>query len=253
MQPDDHRHGTHAGAVQHWKDGESACEPCARAHTRARTLRELDPNPRLVPLGQDAWNIINDHPRALLSQQAGIRPARLAALRSAGPTKRVNRTTRARILNATTTYTMIGLQRRLQALQAIGYSSPRLATETGLSERSITNIRTNGSSFTRHAGPVIVAAYQRLHMTPLPPSKSATQSRTWASRSRYAPPFAWGNIDTDRHPKVTEWRRRYDSANTPGHREGDACNRCGIIRQTNESRDNTTYCRDCHDVLRRAS
>lgn len=41
MQPDDPRHGTYAGAVQHWFDKESLCDDCARAEWRYRKNKEL--------------------------------------------------------------------------------------------------------------------------------------------------------------------------------------------------------------------
>lgn len=43
MQADDPRHGTNAGAVQHWKDKESPCPPCAQAGYRARKGRRAEP------------------------------------------------------------------------------------------------------------------------------------------------------------------------------------------------------------------
>lgn len=52
MSPDDPRHGTYAGAVQHWSDGESACEPCVRAGTKRRAWNrylELVGKPATVP------------------------------------------------------------------------------------------------------------------------------------------------------------------------------------------------------------
>jgi transcriptional regulator with XRE-family HTH domain len=42
MSPQDTRHGTYAGAVAHWFDGERPCQDCARAEWRYRKLRKLD-------------------------------------------------------------------------------------------------------------------------------------------------------------------------------------------------------------------
>lgn len=52
MKPDDARHGTYAGAVQHWLNSEKACDPCARAGSRyrqERILRALSGNAATVP------------------------------------------------------------------------------------------------------------------------------------------------------------------------------------------------------------
>ena len=53
MLPDDPRHGTDAGRVAHWRDGEKPCAPCARAAARAYAMRQLDAmrgTPRTVPI-----------------------------------------------------------------------------------------------------------------------------------------------------------------------------------------------------------
>lgn len=41
MTPDDERHGTYAGAAQHWKAGEALCDPCAVAASRRRKLNRV--------------------------------------------------------------------------------------------------------------------------------------------------------------------------------------------------------------------
>lgn len=52
MTPEDPRHGSYAGAVQHWFDKERPCDQCARAEWRyrkTRQLRALQGNPATVP------------------------------------------------------------------------------------------------------------------------------------------------------------------------------------------------------------
>lgn len=41
MSPEDARHGSYAGAVQHWMDGERTCDPCRLAGNRSRKRRKL--------------------------------------------------------------------------------------------------------------------------------------------------------------------------------------------------------------------
>lgn len=202
--PDDARHGSHAGAIQHWRSGEKPCDPCALAARRARKknrLNELNGQPPMVPLGQ-AWDVLDRTPWNQLARQTGMRSHTLIRLHHRGAEALVFRTTRDRILATHTRWTLIGVQRRLRALTRIGYSMRIVADETGLDMDALKRLRrAEGRKFVcNDYAEGVVAVYERLHMTPAPPGRSATRARTDAERHGWPPPLAWDDIDTDPEP-----------------------------------------------------
>lgn len=210
MTPDDHRHGSKAGAVQHWKDGERACDSCQAAARRDRKAQELDAlagKPRMVPLGEHAYGIVAATPLPLLEAASGVHRNRLAKLSMKGPDARVYRRTRDRILAAaatTTLWTTVGVVRRLQALMRIGWSMRALAAEVGVYESTLQEaLRTADTrQFVRSTlAAAVVDAYDRLHLTS-PEGRGASRARATAAARGYAPPLAWDDIDNDPEPPV---------------------------------------------------
>lgn len=208
MTPDDHRHGSKAGAVQHWKDGERACDSCQAAARRDRKAQELDAlagKPRMVPLGEHAYGIVAATPLPLLEAASGVHRNRLAKLSMKGPDARVYRRTRDRILAAaatTTLWTTVGVVRRLQALMRIGWSMRALAAEVGVYESTLQEaLRTADTrQFVRSTlASAVVDAYNRLHLTS-PEGRGASRARATAAARGYAPPLAWDDIDNDLEP-----------------------------------------------------
>lgn len=141
MNHDDPRHGHYAGAVAHWRERSTLCDPCARAASRRRKLNRL-------------------------RRQEG-RPGLVPAL---------------------------GTVRRLQALQAIGYGYPRLAIETGISEKTLRNPTYRGQWVYRVTADAVATVYERLCMTPLD-GPYARRSRNMAAAKGWMPPLAWDDID----------------------------------------------------------
>jgi hypothetical protein len=207
MSPDDHRHGTHAGAIQHWRDGEQTCDGCALAARRLRKRNEiatLEGRTPTVDLGEEAWQIINTTPMNQLAAQIGMKHHRLIRYRNGGPTMRVHRTTRDRILAGRIEWTPLGLQRRLQALSSLGWSMRIISNETGVDMDALKRLRRRERiAFVRlDAGRAIAEAYDRLHMTIPPPGKSSSRARSTAIREGWLPPLVWDDIDHDEAPAV---------------------------------------------------
>lgn len=202
MTPDDPRHGTVAGAMQHWRDSEPVCLPCSKAHRRYAILCEIDRakgNPRLTRLGEDAHAVIAGTTRTQLARATGLTPHKLSRLFYSGPDTRVNRRTRDRILAARRGYywTAIGIQRRLRALCAIGWSMRALEQETGdLGSGQLLRLLTRPSPqfVCRDFAERIIAAYERLSMTPRE-GRGATRARNRAAANGWAPPLAFDDID----------------------------------------------------------
>lgn len=212
MTPDDTRHGSKAGAVQHWKDGERACDSCQAAARRDRKAQELDAlagKPRMVSLGEHAYGIVVATPFPLLEAASGVHRNRLAKLSTKGPDARVYRRTRDRILAAaatTTLWTTVGVVRRLQALMRIGWSMRALAAEVGVYESTLQEaLRTADTrQFVRSTlAAAVVDAYDRLHLTS-PEGRGASRARATAATRGYAPPLAWDDIDNDPEPPASK-------------------------------------------------
>lgn len=202
MTPDDPRHGTNAGAMQHWRDGEPVCEPCSKASAimcKQHRLARHRGNPATVTLGDEAWAIIHFTPRKQLSKATGIRVDKLVRYDQDGPTQRVQRTSRDRILAAATLryWTPVGIQRRLQALTAMGWSMQEIARRTGVDLDGLKRLRRreNPKFVREYVATAVLAVYQELSETRAPSSRSSSRSITEARRAGYAPPAAWDAID----------------------------------------------------------
>ena len=99
-----------------------------------------------------------------------------------------------------------GVTRRLQALQAIGWSQAQIARATGLNPITVKKLIRDDDT-TVHSATVarIVATYKRLAYVH-PPQHHAdeirmvTMIRRGAQERGYAPPAAWDNIDLDEQP-----------------------------------------------------
>lgn len=202
MSPDDPRHGSTAGRMRHWQDGEQPCESCTVAGRRQDKAARLDRargRPRTVELGPVAWGVIHATPRDQLAAATGITVHKLSTLDSAGPTKPVRRATRDRILAASKQqfWTPIGMQRRLQALSALGWSMLEIAQRADVNVDGLKRLRSrHAPKFVRTVfAEAILAVYADLHMAPAPQGRSAAKTRWNARVNGYAPPFAWDDID----------------------------------------------------------
>jgi hypothetical protein len=218
MTPDDPRHGTYAEEIRHGKDGEKDCAPCTLARARSSKQMRVDRargNSRMVTLGNEAWAVIDSWPRDQLARATGLYVHNLCRFHTAGPDKHVLRRTRDKILTAATSdyWTPIGIQRRLRALHAIGWSMRALALEVGEEHpTSLLNlVRREQPKFVRRPfALMILDAYERLCMTPRTGS-GATRARNTARRNGWAAPLDWDDIDRDEQPVATVHRITWPS------------------------------------------
>lgn len=90
----------------------------------------------------------------------------------------------------------IGSQRRVQALQRLGYSRDRICREIGYTDNGSIAYLMRAETMLAVTAAKIAEAYERLSMT-IPETSGAVRARTWAARNGYAPPLAWddGTID----------------------------------------------------------
>lgn len=208
-------HGLSGGAMRHWRAGERPCDACLTEKRRASKAATLDRergNPRTVELGDAAHAIIAATPRLQLAEATGLMVHKLSRLHAAGPGQRVHRRTRDRILAAggQKFWTPIGIQRRLRALQAIGWSARAVAAEMGTEETTLRNlIRREHPQFVRRAyAERILAAYDVLSATPRG-GRGAARARNAAAANGWAPPSAWDDIDDPHEDPFaegdTEW------------------------------------------------
>lgn len=179
------------------------CEPCLALRRRLGKLHRAG---RITPVPHDAaWQRLDDwltagYSPAWIASAAGLT---VEAVQHLATRSRQGRGVMARhnarallsadIATATTGHgPRIGATRRLQALAAIGWPMTRVADETGLHFVTLACVQRgaqNRIGAQLHRG--IVAAYDRLHMTPGP----SVRARNDAHRKGWAPPLAWDDID----------------------------------------------------------
>lgn len=203
MTPNDPRHGTNAGFLAHYRAKEPACEPCTKArarHNKRTVVRLARGERRRVPLGEQAWHIIATTTRTELSAATGIGPNVLSRHLRRGPDGMVMATTRRKILNAQPR-TPVGVQRRVRALAALGYSASEISRRAGYTHRDALlwlMRRPDVPAFVRAAHvDALCRVYDELHMTPAPRSRSATRAIREAAARGWSAPLAWdeGTID----------------------------------------------------------
>lgn len=201
MDADDPRHGTRQGGMAHYKAGEKPCDRCAPATFREEKLakhRRARGEFRLTVLGQEAWEYLQYAPRLHVAMVSGVSLGQVDRLRAATPEKTVRTSTRDAILAARHTrhVTDIGVQRRVRALAALGWSPAALHARYGFGVSTLVELRTREPQFVRfEVGLKIAAMYEDLSMQVPPPGKSAGRTRYWARRHGWLPPLVWDDID----------------------------------------------------------
>lgn len=88
----------------------------------------------------------------------------------------------------------LGSQRRIHALQAIGWSRDRIAVEMGYKDGGAFSYLMSTDTIRIVTAERIREVYERLSMT-VPQGQGASRARTWARRHGYAPPLAYDDID----------------------------------------------------------
>jgi hypothetical protein len=102
----------------------------------------------------------------------------------------------------------IGSQRRIQALQAIGYSRSFIAKEIGYTDQGAMTYLMRSKTMLKVTAEKIAEVYDRLSMT-IPNAKGANSARSWARKHGYAPPLAWdeGSIDDPAAKPHSKWAK----------------------------------------------
>lgn len=95
-----------------------------------------------------------------------------------------------------------GTVRRIQALQAIGWTQREIAEAAGVPVASLRNPVVRGSRVYRATADAVARAFDKLAMTPAPESRNSRYLRTVAAREGHASPLAWDDIDHDEHPAI---------------------------------------------------
>jgi len=102
----------------------------------------------------------------------------------------------------------LGTQRRIQALQRLGYSQSIIGAECGRSAPWVTHL-TRVTTVKPATAQLIDALYARLSMTPPNPQTKheragVTKAKRYAKRMGWAGPLDWDDIDLDPEPPTVE-------------------------------------------------
>lgn len=106
----------------------------------------------------------------------------------------------------------LGTQRRVQALQALGWSRQRIAQAIGYTDQGALTYMMRADSLYPATAARIAEVYEQMSMV-VPVGSGANRARTWAKRHGYLPPLAWDDIDdpneqpsVDAYRPVKHWR-----------------------------------------------
>lgn len=212
-----HQHGTRAAYVR----DRCRCSPCRGANAAATAAARRD-----RALGhQRLIDVTGVRTHLLAFRRAGLGVHRLAALSGISVShiraltaqttdgqpavSRVHPATAARILalsasrhnsSPNTQVSARGTVRRLQALHAIGWSTPELAHRLGRSTQSVRRTMA-GQLVSRRTAEAVAALYGALwDLAPIGSGRDATATRADAGRRGWVTPMAWDDIDSDDHP-----------------------------------------------------
>ena len=91
-------------------------------------------------------------------------------------------------------------RRRLEALQAIGWSLTEIGKMVGKNQQNMSKLATGNGRVYMRTRDAIAAVYDELSMRPNTTRYSA-RTRELAKARGYAAPLAWDDIDNDTEPK----------------------------------------------------
>lgn len=222
MNPNDPRHGTYAGAVQHYEAHEELCGPCREAKRKynRRSAKQLK-------LGRSAFTdatLLRRHLNALAAQgmsnadiaRAGNSSGETVARIRKGQITRVKHDTLRRLAAVTAgpSDTLMPLEparRRIQALAAMGYELRWIADHLDVTPQHLANwihpYRPQVTRIHRDTHDMICALYDTHHMIPGP----SARTRAIAAKRRWFAPLAWDDIDDlSEKPRLTSQSTKYD-------------------------------------------
>ena len=110
----------------------------------------------------------------------------------------------------------LGTQRRIRALQAIGWDMKRIGEHAGMSRAAVSMIvHPDRTTCTMRTAARIARVYEELSARPGPSRQARVMSRKWPS------PLAWDDIDRDEYPQrhpadpmIARWKARRDAGET---------------------------------------
>lgn len=91
----------------------------------------------------------------------------------------------------------VGTARRLQALQAIGYTNEQLAAEIGFFANHLAPVMRGDGLVAVKTARRVVEIFNRLQLAPPPDTVAAKRARLRAARRGWVPPFAWDEDEID--------------------------------------------------------
>lgn len=97
----------------------------------------------------------------------------------------------------------LGTRRRIQALNALGWSNQEIAVRMGNDRSNLTRL-IYGETMTRALAEKVARIYDELSMRlPTGNPQAITNVRNRAQRLDFKPPLFWDDIDTDPEPRAT--------------------------------------------------
>lgn len=114
--------------------------------------------------------------------------------KAAGTKQRAMYTRRAYLNRGRLRSDSVGIQRRIQALSACGWSAPQIAEAAGATVGQVMNWRSPNPTVYPSTRATVIAVYEKLWNAP-PTGRQVLWVRLNAARSGWAPPLAWDDID----------------------------------------------------------
>lgn len=263
MTPDDPRHGSEAGHEQHIRDGEKPCPECVHGDllaSRRRSKRKAMGIPYTLPVGHLAEKVDDMRRRGItldeIAEAAGISRQQVWHISHSGPEHIVYTRTWHRLdrMTADNIVTVIGVERRLQALVRLGYSYPRIAAEVGCHRDTISDAARGQTNYLNRAIRARIGeVYDRLSMRVAAGRNgheraSVSRARNLARKNGWAPPLAWDDDQIDDPAARPHGAAEFETPHTyQPDVDSYGCPWCGIRRQVRYE-DRGKPCRDCKNV-----
>lgn len=208
MTPDDPRHGSHAGALAHWRSDTPLCLPCrvaARRFSKLTSVRLSRGIRNRIPLGQRAWDILNHVGCTKVAAETGLWRNNLYRMRRGGPEQIVLRASRDAILRVQAP-TAVGVQRRVRGLAAQGHTIGAIAAAAGVCPEGLRRLARK-STLQRvepHVIAGVIAAVTQLGNVTPPPGRQTSRRRTTAAQRGWLPLDVWDDIDDPNEDPLAE-------------------------------------------------
>ena len=221
MRPDDPRHGSTRGATAHYREGSELCPPCREA--RRIACRRNKKNRRRGWSGYVPINKTQRHLKELqrlgwsyvtIAELSGVSTGSISRIATGDVATTLTRNA-ARIQaiplrpREATTIPAWRVQRRLQALQAIGWSLAEIGRRTGWSAQNLNALLANRwrdrEEVTLRTFELIDTAYREMAMRPPAEDRWVKAVRSRAASKGWRSPMLWDDIDDiDENPALED-------------------------------------------------